>query len=201
MASRKKPRQREFTPPLTVSHPAMLVGGNDELFREALYLMVLAFGRLLTCREAFGRTIALTGSQFAVLIGTAYREQCRRRVDPRARRPRAACAHPRHHRGREADPQGAPQQARQRARPARRPGPASPRRRDGAPELAPFLRRVNDLLLPNISRSEFNTVARFLCDVRAEHRICGGRIRRSERERADVFRRSGCRFAVRKCDH
>ena len=61
--------------PRTVSHAALLSGGSDEPFRQTLYLMVLAFGRLQTCREAFGRAMSLTGSQFAVLIGTAYRQQ------------------------------------------------------------------------------------------------------------------------------
>src|SRR5258708_38935421 len=34
--------------------------------------MGLGFGRLMSCREACGRARALTGSQFAVLIGAAY---------------------------------------------------------------------------------------------------------------------------------
>jgi DNA-binding MarR family transcriptional regulator len=67
-------RRGEFTPPATVSHAALLVGGSDVAFRETLYLMVLAFGRLASCREAFGRALGLTGSQFAVLFGTAYRQ-------------------------------------------------------------------------------------------------------------------------------
>src|ERR1700681_1246714 len=61
-----------FRPPLTVSHAELLSGGTDVAFRESLYLMVLAFSRLQTCREAFGRALGLTGTQFAVLIGTAY---------------------------------------------------------------------------------------------------------------------------------
>ena len=44
------------------------------MFRQSLYLMVFAFSRLQTCREAFGRALGLTGTQFAVLIGTAYRQ-------------------------------------------------------------------------------------------------------------------------------
>ena len=61
--------------PHTVSHSALLSNGGDEPFRQTLYFMVLAFSRLQTCREAFGRAMSLTGSQFAVLIGTAYRQQ------------------------------------------------------------------------------------------------------------------------------
>ena len=63
-----------FAPPLTVSQRDLLADGEDVAFRRSLYLMVLAFSRLQTCREAFGRTLALTGSQFAVLIGTAYQQ-------------------------------------------------------------------------------------------------------------------------------
>src|SRR5262245_64315485 len=79
MATRKQKRLHPverggFTPPLTVSHGQLLVSGTDIAFRETLYLMFLTFGRLQVCREAFGRAMALTGSQFTVLIGTAYRQ-------------------------------------------------------------------------------------------------------------------------------
>lgn len=61
-------------PLLTISHPQLLVGGSDRKLREMIYLMVLAFGRLQFFREAFGRALSLTGSQFVVLIGTAQRQ-------------------------------------------------------------------------------------------------------------------------------
>lgn len=61
-----------FIPPLTVSHQALLDPTGDSAFRQTLYLMVTSFGRLLTCRDAFGRAVDLTGSQFTVLIGAAY---------------------------------------------------------------------------------------------------------------------------------
>lgn len=81
--ARSRPQQRRkphrgtrpaFAPPPTVSHAALLADGSDVAFRETLYLMVLAFGRLIACREAFGRALGLTGSQFAVLFGVAYRQ-------------------------------------------------------------------------------------------------------------------------------
>ncbi|MCO5072930.1 MAG: MarR family transcriptional regulator [Rhizobiaceae bacterium] len=65
---------RPFAPPLTVSHPDLLVDGSDDRFRELIYLFVEVLGRLNMCREAFGRSIGLTGSQFAVLVGVAYRQ-------------------------------------------------------------------------------------------------------------------------------
>src|SRR5688572_6539598 len=64
-----------FALPATVSHPELLTAGHDDAFRETLYMMVQTLGRLLTCREAFGRAMGLTGSQFAVLIGTAYQQK------------------------------------------------------------------------------------------------------------------------------
>src|SRR5260370_7224753 len=67
-------RGRAFVPPATVKLPPMLKSGGDVAFRETLYLMALTFGRLHTCREAFGRALGLTASQFIVLIGTAYRQ-------------------------------------------------------------------------------------------------------------------------------
>lgn len=63
-----------FMPPLTVSHEDLLVGGSDDRFRQLIYLIVEVLGRMNMCREAFGRSIGLTGSQFAVLVGVAYRQ-------------------------------------------------------------------------------------------------------------------------------
>jgi MarR family transcriptional regulator, organic hydroperoxide resistance regulator len=67
-------RAAEFSPPSMISSPELLMGGSDDEFREVVYLFVKVLGRLMTCREAFGRAINLTGSQFAVLIGVAYRQ-------------------------------------------------------------------------------------------------------------------------------
>src|SRR5690349_2028353 len=74
MAPARRHSGIDYTPPQTVSHAALLEGGTDIDYRETLYLMFLTFGRLQVCREAFGREMALTGSQFTVLIGTAYRQ-------------------------------------------------------------------------------------------------------------------------------
>ena len=67
-----KPAPRGFKAPLTVSHQALLAGGDDHRFRAVVYLMVLGFGRMLACRDAFGRALELTPSQYAVLIGVAH---------------------------------------------------------------------------------------------------------------------------------
>lgn len=79
--SRKAPQKRKsgghaagFLPPTTISSPELLIDGSDDEFRQVVYLFVKVLGRLMTCREAFGARINLTGSQFAVLVGVAYRQ-------------------------------------------------------------------------------------------------------------------------------
>jgi DNA-binding MarR family transcriptional regulator len=73
-ASPVRKRTGRFVPPLTVSHTQLLSDGSDNNFRQLIYLFVEVLGRLATCRDAFGRAMELTGSQFAVLIGAAYRQ-------------------------------------------------------------------------------------------------------------------------------
>lgn len=73
-AAKSEPAQRGFKPPLTVSHPSLLVHGSDVSFRHVIYLFVEVLGRLTVCREFFGKRIGLTGSQFAVLVGVAYKQ-------------------------------------------------------------------------------------------------------------------------------
>jgi len=51
-----------------------LIDGTDDMLRHVIYLFVEVLGRLAVCREAFGKAIGLTGSQFAVLFGVAYRQ-------------------------------------------------------------------------------------------------------------------------------
>lgn len=72
MSTRRRKKRPEFKPRFSVSHEAMLVGGNDETFRHVLYLMVLASARLTLFREAVGRLIGLTGAQYLVLLATAH---------------------------------------------------------------------------------------------------------------------------------
>ena len=50
-------KAKEFVSPATVTLPSMPADGNDTAFRETIYLMALAFDRLHSCREAFGRTL------------------------------------------------------------------------------------------------------------------------------------------------
>lgn len=151
-----------FQMPHTVSYPDMLSGGSDEEFRRTVYLMVLAFGRLIACREAFGRAMDLTGSQFAVLIGTAYCQGTAGvSIRALAEHVRLASTHVTTEVGRlirkglltkrvNADD--------------RRGVLVSLSRRGEAAllDVAPFLRSVNDLLFANIGRKDFDTLSQFL---------------------------------------
>ena len=117
-------RGKEFVPPATITLPPMLQSGGDVAFRETLYLMVLAFGRLHTCREAFGRSLG--AHRFAVHRADRNRLPARQRgrVDPRACRPHPARRDACDHRGRPADRQGSADQTGQHARPPQRAGAA-----------------------------------------------------------------------------
>jgi len=151
-----------FTPPRTVSHRALLDGGSDVAFRETLYLMVLVFGRLQVCREAFGRALRLTGSQFAVLIGTAYRQGADG-VSIRALAEHIQLA-----------PTHVTTEVGRLIRKGLLVKKVNPRDRRGVlvrlsargeaevVRVTPFVRKVNDLLFKGISRQEFGALARFL---------------------------------------
>jgi MarR family transcriptional regulator, organic hydroperoxide resistance regulator len=170
-AKPSRPRRRAttgarapFAPPATVSHRALLVSGDDIGFRETLYLMVLAFGRLITCREAFGRALGLTGSQFAVLFGVAYR-QGRDGVSIRAlaEHVQLAATHVTTEVGR-LTRKGLLTKAENRRD---RRGVLVTLTRHGEAavgRVAPFLRRVNDVLFRGVTRREFAAVDRFLRD-------------------------------------
>src|SRR5215475_13202693 len=162
MAPARRRSGTGYTPPQTVSHAALLEGGTDIAFRETLYLMFLTFGRLQVCREAFGRAMALTGSQFTVLIGTAYR-QGNEGVSVRAlaEHIQLAPTHVTTEVGRLIGKGLLTKSVNSRDRrgvlvrlSAR--GEAAVR------EVAPFVRRVNDLLFAGVSRREFAAVSAFL---------------------------------------
>lgn len=156
------PDKTRFAMPRTVSHASLLAHGGDEPFRQALYLMVLAFGRLQACREAFGRAMSLTGSQFAVLIGTAYCQN----VDGVSIRALAdhvqlAATHVTTEVGRLIR-KGL---LTKRINANDRRGVLVKLSRRGETallQIAPFVRDVNDLLFADVPRAEFAAVAHFL---------------------------------------
>jgi DNA-binding MarR family transcriptional regulator len=65
-------RSKAYCPPVTISRQDFLVGGSDASFRSTIYTLVQCVSRLLACRDAFGRELDLTPSQFAVLMGVAH---------------------------------------------------------------------------------------------------------------------------------
>jgi MarR family transcriptional regulator, organic hydroperoxide resistance regulator len=178
-ASRKS--ARNFAPPLTVSHGELLSAGTDVAFRQSLYLMVLAFSRLQACREAFGRALGLTGPQFAVLIGTAYRQGDEGvSIRALAEHIQLASTHVTTEVGRLID-KGLLTKAVNRndrrgvlVRLSRR-GEAA------VAEVAPFVRRVNDRLFAGISRRDFAVVSGFLSRFTANSEDALDEIRRTER--------------------
>ncbi len=175
-----------FALPPTVSHPELLISGHDEGFRETLYLMVLALGRLLTCREAFGRALELTGSQFAVLIGTAYQQKTSG-VTIRALADHVMLAPP--HVTTEVG--RLIRKGLLVKRPNKDDGRSvlvslSPRGEAALVGLAPFLRRVNDLLFQNVSRHDFDLVSKFFQTFSLNTEYALAEIRRTEVERKSM---------------
>jgi DNA-binding MarR family transcriptional regulator len=179
---------REFVPPVTVTLPAMLADGGDVDFRETVYLMVLAFGRLHSCREAFGRALSLTASQFIVLIGTAYR-QGREGVTIRALadHTQLAATHVTTEVGRLIAKGLLTKQANSRDRRSVLVR-LSPKGETAIRSVNPLLRRVNDQLFKNVSQAEFATVSRFLAKFAQNSEDALIEIQRAERERAAADR-------------
>lgn len=177
-------RVREFVPPATVTLSPMLKSGGDVGFRETLYLMALAFGRLNACREAFGRTLGLTSSQFIVLIGTAYR-QGGEGVSIRglADHTQLAATHVTTEVGRLI---GKGLLIKRASTSDRRSVLVrlSPKGEEAVRTVNPLLRRVNDLLFADVSREEFAGVSRFLERFTLNSEYALAEIRRSDRERS-----------------
>ncbi len=176
--------RKRFAPPLTISQRDLLVDGEDVAFRRSLYLMVLAFSRLQTCREAFGRTLGLTGAQFAVLIGTAYR-QCDDGVSVRALADhiQLASTHVTTEVGRLIDRglliKWVNRQDRRGVLIR-----LSARGEAAVGEVAPFVRRVNDLLFAGVSREDFAVLSAFLLRFAANSEEALDEIRRTARHAA-----------------
>jgi DNA-binding MarR family transcriptional regulator len=190
----KPPRGRAFLPPATITLPPMLKSGGDVAFRETLYLMALTFGRLGSCREAFGRALGLTASQFIVLIGTAY-QQGSEGVSIRALadHTQLAATHVTTEVGRLIDKGLLTKQAStldRRSVLVR----LSPKGEDAVRKVNPLQRRVNDLLFADMPREEFVVVSSFLERLALNSEYALAEIRRFELERpsmARVVRRAG----------
>ena len=172
---------KAFASPATVTLPAMLAGGNDLKFRETIYLMALAFDRLHSCREAFGRALALTASQFIVLIGTANR-QGREGVTIRALadHTQLAATHVTTEVGRLIDKGLLVKETNSRDRRSVLVR-LTPKGEAAIHDVNPLLRRVNDRLFQNVTRSEFEVVSRFLATFARNSEEALFELRRAER--------------------
>jgi DNA-binding MarR family transcriptional regulator len=60
--------------PLSVSRPAMLVGGTDREFRRLIYRMLIAEARLIDVRKAIARQVGVTGAQYSVMMAILHLE-------------------------------------------------------------------------------------------------------------------------------
>ena len=166
----------------------MLKSGGDVAFRETLYLMALTFGRLYTCREAFGRALDLTASQFIVLIGTAY-QQGSKGVSIRALadHTQLAATHVTTEVGRLIDKgllTKQPSALDRRSVLVR----LSRKGEDAIRTVNPLLRRVNDLLFADVSREDFAAVSSFLEKFALNSEYALAEIRRSERASSSAGR-------------
>ncbi|HEV2508425.1 MarR family winged helix-turn-helix transcriptional regulator [Bosea sp. (in: a-proteobacteria)] len=169
-----------FTPPLTISRAEFLGQGSDRAFREAIYTTVLALESLLKCREIFGRVLGLTGSQFAVLMGAAYR-QGEHGVSIRelAEHVRLAAPHVTTEVGRlihrglltkrqdEVDRRSVLVSL-------------SPDGKDAVRSIAPIVRRVNDLLFEGISAAELAIVEKLLRRLTLNADLIFAQVRRGD---------------------
>ena len=187
--SRSARRGNGFVPPATVTLPAMLVAGTDLSFRETIYRMAFAYSRMTSFREAFGRHLSLTASQFVVLIGTAYR-QGSEGVSIRALsdHTQLAATHVTTEVGRLTDKGLLTKSANTRDRRGVLVR-LTPKGEAAIRDVNPLLRRVNDCLFQNISREEFAVVARFLSTYALNSENALAEIRRADRERAMHNRR------------
>jgi DNA-binding MarR family transcriptional regulator len=175
---------REFVPPATISLPAMLVNGSDLSFRETLYRMVLAFSRMMSFREAFGRHLSLTASQFVVLIGAAYRQGTEGvSIRTLADHTLLAATHVTTEVGRLIDKGLLTKSANTRDRRGVLVR-LTPKGEAAIRDVNPLLRRVNDCLFQNVSCEDFAVVTRFLSTYALNTENALAEIRRAEHERA-----------------
>jgi DNA-binding MarR family transcriptional regulator len=61
-------RARKKPVPLTVSRPALLAGGSDAEFRRLIHDLIAYGHRLDACRDAFAAIIGVSGVQYEILM-------------------------------------------------------------------------------------------------------------------------------------
>jgi DNA-binding MarR family transcriptional regulator len=158
MASNPSAVAPVFVPPHTISRRDYLRQDSDAFFRETIYALVEGADRLLVCREVFGRAISLTPNQFVVLMGVAHLQGASGvTIRDLAQHASLAATHTTTEVGRLV----------RRRLLVKRKSPhdgrsvlvtLSPTGEAAVEEVAPLLRRVNDLLFANISAKELEIV-------------------------------------------
>lgn len=167
-------------PPLTTSRADLLDAEGDAHFREAIYLMVKVFGRLLDCRDAFGRAVDLTGSQFAVLMGVARMQGERGVTIARlAEHVQLAATHVTTEVGRLVtrrllEKRNNPEDGRSVLVSLTQQGERA------VVELAPFMQSINDILFEDVGARDFAEMKRFLTRFAQQTDLALAEIRRRE---------------------
>jgi DNA-binding MarR family transcriptional regulator len=172
-----------FVPPLTISLSDLLVSGSDTKFREIIYLMVLAFGRLQFFREAFGRAMSLTGSQFVVLMGTAHRQGTEGvTIRALADHTHLAATHVTTEVGKLIGQGLLTKSANTRDRRSVLVR-LSPEGETAVREITPLVRRVNDVLFQHVTAKNLATISEFLSALVLNSDYAEIEVRRFEHER------------------
>jgi DNA-binding MarR family transcriptional regulator len=60
--------RRKSVPPATVSRPALLVDGSDDEFRDLIHDLIAYGHRLDACRDAFAAIAGISGVQYEILM-------------------------------------------------------------------------------------------------------------------------------------
>ncbi len=176
-----------FAPPLTVSHREMLNSGRDDEFRQTIYTIIQVLSELESCGAAFGRAIGLTRSQFAVLMGVAYQQgETGVRINVLAKYVQLASTHVTTEVGvlsrkglvsKNVDLED------RRSVLVR----LSPKGEATVTSIAPFVRRVNDLLFKGVAREQLKAMRETFTALSMNSEFALAEVRRFEREqRADL---------------
>jgi DNA-binding MarR family transcriptional regulator len=160
----------------------MLTKGSDYEFRQTVYLIVQVLGQLEACRAAFGRAMNLTGSQFAVLLGVAYQQADKGvKISALAKHVQLASTHVTTEVGflvRGGLLTKSPDAEDRRSVLVR----LSPTGEAAVERIAPFLRRVNDLLFKDITRAQMDGLREIFTRLSLNSEFALAEVRRSERE-------------------
>ena len=178
-------RKRRNFPPLTVSHSELLRNGTDDDFRQTLYLIVQVLGQLETCRAAFGRAMGLNGSQFAVLMGVAYRQgEEGVKINNLAKYVQLASTHVTTQVGR-LEKMGLLN---------KRAGTDDRRSvlvtltaagEEAVVKISPFLRQVNDLLFSSVTSKQLSTIKEVFTKLSLNSEFAIAEVKRFERQRVE----------------